>query len=150
TLHESANFTLTFSLDSGGGVAKWWGGSCACIEVMPDRSHPHRDHLAAESVKRLSVRLSESLHTRFKTACTATNREMAKEIRKLVERRTQELEEEAGWSESGWAGQVSQRPKSVGPVERRLLALNRALECNHPTADIEEMLVDIERGRYLR
>ena len=75
---------------------------------------------------------------------------MATEIRKLVERRTQELEEEAGLSESGWVERLSPRPKSVGPVERRLRALNRALDCNHPTADIEEMLADIERGRYLR
>lgn len=31
--------------------------------------------------------------------------------------------------------------------ERRLRALDRALTCNHPTADIEQMLADIERGR---
>ena len=35
-------------------------------------------------------------------------------------------------------------------AERRLRALDRALTCNHPTADIEEMLADIERGRDLR
>jgi len=46
--------------------------------------------------------------------------------------------------------QKSQRPRTADSVERRLRALNRALDCNHPTADIEEMLADIERGRDLR
>ena len=35
-------------------------------------------------------------------------------------------------------------------AERRLRALDRALACNPPTADIEDMLADIERGRDLR
>ena len=104
----------------------------------------------AESVKRLTLTLPESLHTRFRTACSATDRKMIREIREFVARRTEELEEEAGLSASEWAMQVSRRARSVGPVERRLRALDRALECNHPTADIDEMLADIERGRDLR
>jgi hypothetical protein len=76
---------------------------------------------------------------------------MIGEIREFVARRTEELEEEAGLSASEWALQVSRRARSIGPVERRRLqALDRALECNHPTADIDEMLADIERGRDLR
>ena len=117
---------------------------------MPSRLRPHDRRLAEEPIKRLSLNLKESLHTRFKTACSATNRKMATEIQELVEHRTQELEEEAGLSGSGWARQVSQRPRSADPVARRLQALNRALACNHPTANIEEMLADIERGRDLR
>ena len=74
---------------------------------------------------------------------------MIAEIREFVVRRTEELEEEAGLSSSKWVMQVSRRARSIGPVERRLQALDRALECNHPTADIDEMLADIERGRDL-
>ena len=104
----------------------------------------------AESVKRLTLTLPESLHTRFRTACSATNRKMIAEIREFVARRTEELEDEAGLSTSEWAMQVSRRARPIGPVERRLRALDRASKCNHPTADIDEMLADIERGRDLR
>lgn len=97
-----------------------------------------------EPVKRLSLNLPESLHLRFKTACSATNRKMMTEIQGLVARRTEELEDEAGLSASGWARQVSRR------AQRRLQALDQALECNHPTGDTDQMLADIERGRDLR
>ena len=102
-----------------------------------------------EPIKRLSLNLRESLHRRFKTACSATNRKMATEIQELVERRTEELEEEAGLGGADWARNVSRRAHSQ-LAERRLRALDRALDCNHPTADIEEMLADIERGRDFR
>ena len=115
---------------------------------MRNRLRPRDGYDSEEPIKRLSLNLKESLHTRFKTACSATNRKMATELQEFVERRTQELEEEAGLSGSGWARQVSRRMQS-GPAERRLLALDRALDCNPPTADIEEMLADIERGRDL-
>ena len=95
------------------------------------------DH--AEPVKRLSVNLPASLHTRFKTVCSATNRRMASEIANLVERRTKELEEAAGL----WRSRDN-------PAARRLEAIEQALTCNHPTGDIEQMLTDIERGRDLR
>ena len=107
-----------------------------------------RGSRGTEALKRLTLTLPESLHTRFRTACSATDRKMINEIRKFVARRTEELEEEAGLSTSDWAMQLSRRP--LDPVERRLWALDRALECNHPTADIDEMLADIERGRDLR
>ena len=103
-----------------------------------------------QPIKRLTLTLPESLHTRFRTACSATDRKMIPEIREFVARRTEELEAEAGLSTSEWAMQVSRRPRPAGPAERRLQALDRALECNHPTADIDEMLADIERGRDLR
>ena len=103
---------------------------------------PTREIGGAEPIKRLSVNLPESLHKRFKTACSATGRQMIAEIRDLVEHRTEELEREAGLSGSPW--------RRSGPAERRLRALDRALDCNHPTGDIDEMLADIERGRDLR
>ena len=49
-----------------------------------------------ETSKRLSLDLPESAHTRFKTACSATNRKMASELLDFIEKRTQELEKEAG------------------------------------------------------
>lgn len=49
-----------------------------------------------ESTKRLSLDLPASLHTRFKTACSATDRKMVGELQAFIEQRTQELEEDAG------------------------------------------------------
>ena len=49
-----------------------------------------------EPTKRLSVDLPASLHTRFKTACSATDRKMVGELQVFIEQRTQELEEDAG------------------------------------------------------
>jgi hypothetical protein len=50
----------------------------------------------AEPTKRLSLDLPASVHTRFKTACSATRRKMVSELAELIERRTAELEAEAG------------------------------------------------------
>ena len=52
----------------------------------------------AEPSKRLSVDIPASMHTRFKTACTATGRKMVGELQAFIEERTAELEEEAGIS----------------------------------------------------
>lgn len=49
-----------------------------------------------EPTKRLSLDLPASLHTRFKTACSATNRKMVGELQAFIEKRTAELEDEAG------------------------------------------------------
>ena len=49
-----------------------------------------------EPTKRLSMDLPASLHTRFKTACSATDRKMVGELQAFIELRTQELEEDAG------------------------------------------------------
>jgi hypothetical protein len=50
----------------------------------------------AEPTKRLSLDLPASVHRRFKTACSATGRKMVGELQQLIERRTAELEVEAG------------------------------------------------------
>lgn len=49
-----------------------------------------------EPAKRLSLDLPVSMHTRFKTACSATNRKMVAELQAFIETRTAELEAEAG------------------------------------------------------
>ena len=46
--------------------------------------------------KRLSLDLPEILHTRFKTACSATGKKMVGELQAFIEARTVELEAEAG------------------------------------------------------
>ena len=50
----------------------------------------------AEPSKRLSLDLPASVHTRFKTACSATGRKMVGELQDFIERRAAELEAEAG------------------------------------------------------
>ena len=49
-----------------------------------------------EATKRLSLDLPESMHTRFKTACSATGRKMVSEVQAFIEQRTKELEDKAG------------------------------------------------------
>lgn len=49
-----------------------------------------------EPTKRLSLDLPASMHTRFKTACSATDRKMVSEIQRFIEQRTTELEQKAG------------------------------------------------------
>lgn len=49
-----------------------------------------------EPTKRLSLDLPASLHTRFKTACSATDRKMVGELQAYIEARTKELEDVAG------------------------------------------------------
>jgi hypothetical protein len=61
-------------------------------------SPPQADSQPAEPTKRLSLDLPASVHTRFKTACSATGRKMVSEIQDFIERRTGELEAEAGIS----------------------------------------------------
>ncbi len=50
----------------------------------------------AEPTKRLSLDLPASTHMRFKTACSAAGRTMVTEIQEFIDRRTAELESEAG------------------------------------------------------
>jgi len=50
----------------------------------------------AEPTRRLSLDIPQSLHKRFKTACSATDRKMVGELQGYIERRTEELEREAG------------------------------------------------------
>jgi len=49
-----------------------------------------------ERTKRLSLDLPASLHTRFKTACSATDRKMVGELQAYIKARTLEMENEAG------------------------------------------------------
>ena len=62
------------------------------------RTHvvPSAAAIQEESVKRLSIDLPASLHTRFKTACSANSVKMAGELQSLIELRTAELETAAG------------------------------------------------------
>ena len=52
----------------------------------------------SEPVKRLSVDIPAVLHTRFKTACSASGRKMTRELLVMIESRTQDLEKESGLS----------------------------------------------------
>lgn len=61
-------------------------------------SAPPAPEKPAEPTKRLSVDLPASLHTRFKTSCSATGRKMVAELQDYIEQRTAELEKEAGIS----------------------------------------------------
>ena len=54
----------------------------------------------AEPTKRLSLDIPQSLHKRFKTACSATDRKMVSELQGYIERRTEELEREAGFPQT--------------------------------------------------
>jgi hypothetical protein len=47
-------------------------------------------------IVRLTIDLAEADHTRFKAACAMTRRKMVEEVRSFIERRTAELEGEAG------------------------------------------------------
>ena len=51
-----------------------------------------------EPTKRLSLDLPQSLHTRFKTACSATRRKRVHELPAFTAARTEKLEKEAGFS----------------------------------------------------
>ena len=61
--------------------------------------------------------------------------------------------ESSGLSLSEWARRALGREASrqSGPGAAQVLeALDRALECGHPTGDIDRILADIEAGRALR
>jgi hypothetical protein len=48
----------------------------------------------AEPTRRLSIDLAESLHRRFKTACSKRDKKMLAEVTDFIERRTAELEKD--------------------------------------------------------
>jgi len=48
----------------------------------------------AEPTRRLSIDLPESLHRRFKTACSRTDKKMLAEVTNFIKRRTAELEKD--------------------------------------------------------
>lgn len=53
------------------------------------------DKQSDEPMKRVSIDVPESLHTRFKVACAKTRSKMAPEIIAFIEKRVIELENEA-------------------------------------------------------
>ncbi len=46
--------------------------------------------------KKLTLEIPDTLHTRFKIACAATQRKMVQELTALIESRTAELEKDVG------------------------------------------------------
>ncbi len=64
--------------------------------VSASADAPPADSPATEPTKRLSLDLPASVHTRFKTASSATGRKMVGELQAFIERRITELEAEAG------------------------------------------------------
>ena len=61
--------------------------------------------------------------------------------------------EREGMTLSQWARRALARARraQLGPTpEQKLEALDKALGCDHPTAEVGEILEDIERGRDLR
>lgn len=65
----------------------------------PETSIPvNTETRVSVSVVRLTIDLPEPVHTRFKTACAMTKRKMVEEVRAFIERRTAELERQAGRS----------------------------------------------------
>lgn len=71
------------------------GGAGHDQPSAPSRTAPEKK---AEPTKRLSLDLPASAHMRFKTACSATGRKMVGELQEFIEKRTAELEAEAGIS----------------------------------------------------
>jgi len=59
-------------------------------------TNPHKTSNVGkrEPYRRLSIDLPESLHRRFKTACSKTDRKMLFEVAEFIKRRTVELEKQ--------------------------------------------------------
>lgn len=53
-----------------------------------------------EPTKRLSLDLPASVHKRFKTACSATDRKMTDEVVRYIQKRTEQLEKQSGMFQS--------------------------------------------------
>jgi hypothetical protein len=67
--------------------------------------------------------------------------------------RLRKCAEREGLTLSEWARRALERARreQEGPTaEQKRKALDRALICEHPTGDIDELLTEIERGRGLR
>jgi len=59
-----------------------------------DATRVEENIFQSEPTRRLSIDLPMSLHRRFKTACTKSDKKMIVEVTKFIERRTAELEKE--------------------------------------------------------
>jgi hypothetical protein len=77
-------------------IAAFERGGAGHDAVAPNVGSPKPAKAAPEPTKRLSLDVPEIMHTRFKTACSATSRKMVAEIMEFIERRTAELEASAG------------------------------------------------------
>ena len=91
-----------------------------------------------EPVKRLSLNLPESLHTRFKASCAATGRRMTPELQALVEQRTAELEAEM----HGLSGPPRSPASAQANTSRIQALLDRRPRANRPEADFDAIPVD--------
>lgn len=65
------------------------------IASVPDSSPEKPSIELEEPTRRLSLDLPASVHKRFKTACSATDRKMTAEVLKFIQKRTSELEKRA-------------------------------------------------------
>jgi len=69
----------------------------ARVSVTTDtRKSANTETRIAGPIVRLTIDLPESDHTRFKAVCAMTKRKMVDEVRSFIERRTAELEKQAG------------------------------------------------------
>lgn len=82
---QQPTYDQILAFERGGAGHDTTGADKLPVKTVPD-----------EPTKRLSLDLPASLHTRFKTACSATDRKMVGELQAFIEQRTQELEEDAG------------------------------------------------------
>lgn len=60
------------------------------ISPKPEKREPAKVE-KAEPIRRLSIDLPESLHRRFKTACTKADQKMIDAVTNFIKRRTAEL-----------------------------------------------------------
>lgn len=79
--------------------------------------------------KRLQVIVDEGSYERYRRRAEKEDLSLSEWVRRALE---DEMEREPG----------------IDP-ESRLEALDRALECEHPSGDIDEMLDEVEQGRDL-
>ena len=66
--------------------------AAASVAASTDNGATKSSETIKEPLRRLSVDLPESLHRRFKTACSRTDRVMLVEVTEMIRRRVEELE----------------------------------------------------------
>ena len=121
-------------------------------------ARPWMDSILVLMSARLQVILSEEEMTSLRQAARRTGLTVSEWARQALRRARAE---QAGVSSEIAAFGAVCRPTSpatslrgstaqIPGAESRLRALERALACDHPTGDIDEMLADIARGRGLR